>query len=395
MAAHSSSSISSSDLPDFSPRCEPGLTQRRVIAACMLALAGLVIVDVAISRLFRMPLAPSTPPSALQQYFDYGRSVESKLRRMVGPTGDDTAPIAKAGWLNDQTRGVREPSPGKIHIALYGQSFAEHMVEAMQAMDDRFQIIAERSGPAAPLSHSYAAYRADSGKPAADIAIIGILASALPKVLSLTNMTTSFEAPAPFTYPRFRLEGRALTTVEPRVRTLADLRRALKEPAGWSEFTGQLRQDDLAFDSLLFEADAFDHSSLARLARRSYGQYRLQRLSERYHTSSGFKNNDGLLDVSKAMLGDIARIARERRQLAYVVLIQDRGYGSDLATALGPFLEQEGIPYLSTHTLGPPTDTRTYVADGHFRSDINEKLAQALRDDLLARWSGRSPSPVQ
>jgi hypothetical protein len=393
MADRSSSSISSSDSSEFAPHCEPGLTKRRVLAASVLALIGLVIIDVAIARLFRMPASPNTMPTALQQYFDYGRSVEGKLRRMIGPTDDDTAPVARAGWLNDQTRGTRAPSAGKIHIAVYGQSFAEHMVESVQAMDNRFEIVAERSGPAAPLSHSYAAYRADSAKPLADIAIIGVLASALPKVLSLTNMTASFEAPAPFTYPRVRLENGSLVTVEPRVRTLSDLRRALHEPAAWDAFVAQLRADDLAFDSLLFEADMFDQSSLARLARRSYGQYRLKRLAERYHRQSGFINKDGLLDVSKAILGDIARIARERGQLAYIVLIHDRGYGNDLVTALGAFLEEKKIPYLSTHVLGPPTDTRTFVADGHFKSDINEKLAEALRDDLLAKWlPGRGAS---
>lgn len=216
--------------------------------------------------------------------------------------------------------------------------------------------------------------------------MIGKETSALSKVLSLTNITASFEAPAPYTYPRIQFENGNLVTVEPRVRSLFDLRRALNEPEAWNAFIGQLREEDLAFDSTLFESDVFDHSSLARLARRSYGTYRLKRLGQRYHGQSGFINNDGLLDVSKAILGYVARIAAERGQFAYIVLIQDRGYGNDLVTALGTFLDEKRISYFSTHMLAPPTDTRTFVPDGHFRSDINEKLAKALRDDLLAKW---------
>ena len=39
--------------------------------------------------------------SSLQRYFDYGRSIEGKLRRQVGSTPDQDAAIVKAGWLND------------------------------------------------------------------------------------------------------------------------------------------------------------------------------------------------------------------------------------------------------------------------------------------------------
>src|SRR5262245_54777766 len=135
MAGRSSSSTSSSDLSSIAPHVEPGLTKRRVLPACALALVGLVMIDVGISWSFRMPASPRTVPTALQQYFDYGRSVEGKLRRMIGMTVDDTAPIADAGWLDDHSRGVRESLPGKIHVAVYGQSFAFDMARVLQLLD--------------------------------------------------------------------------------------------------------------------------------------------------------------------------------------------------------------------------------------------------------------------
>ena len=390
MADHSSSSISSSESLSIAPHVEPGLTKRRVLAACVFALVGLVMIDVGIGLFFRMPTSPQTVPSALQQYFDYGRSVESKLRRMIGATTENTALIAKAGWLDEQTRVFSAPLPGKIHIAVYGQSFAFRMTEALELLDSRFQVVATPGGPAAPLSHSYAAYRADTGNNLPDIVIIGVFASSLRNVLSLTNMTSAFAAPAPFTYPRYRLENGSLVTVEPRVRSLLDLRRALNEPETWMAFIEQLRAEDLAFDPLLFESDMLDHSSLARLARRAYGQRRIKLLEQRYHGKNGFSNNDGLLDVSKAILGDIASIAGERGQLVYLLLIDDKGFENHLVNALGTFLDARRIPYFSTDVLAPATDARTFVADGHFRSDVNATLAKALRDDLLAKWLSQS-----
>jgi hypothetical protein len=105
---------------------------------------------------------------------------------------------------------------------------------------------------------------------------------------------------------------------------------------------------------------------------------------------NGFSNNDGLLDVSKAILGDIASIAGERGQLVYLLLIDDKGFENHLVNALGTFLDARRIPYFSTDVLAPATDARTFVADGHFRSDVNATLAKALRDDLLAKWLSQS-----
>lgn len=386
MADRSSSSISSFETSSIAPHIEPGLTKRRVISSCAIAVVALVVVDIGLGWLFRMPVSPQTMPTALQQYFDYGRSVEGKLRRMVGATDAETALIAKAGWLDEQASSFADSPPGKIRVAVYGQSFAFDMVDAMQLLDDRFQVIARRGGPSAPLSHSYAAYRADAGEHGPDIVIIGVLASALPKVLSLTNTTTWFEAPTPYTYPRYRLDNGKLAAIAPRVGSLPDLRLALSDAAAWDQFVSQLRDEDLAFDPLLFEADWLDRSTLGRLARRAYGQRHLQQLDYRHHLPSGFTNADGLLDVSRAIAGDIGRLAAERGQLVCLLLIQDRGYQDHLATALGPFLWANNIPYFSTHLLAAASDTRNFVADGHFTAELNEKLARALLNDMRAQW---------
>jgi len=72
--------------------------------------------------------------------------------------------------------------------------------------------------------------------------------------------------------------------------------------------------------------------------------------------------------------------------LVFILLIADKGFDDHLVNALGSFLDTRKISYFSTDVIAPAKDGRTFIGDGHFRSDINEKLAKALRDDLLAKW---------
>lgn len=383
MADPNNSSISNS---------EPVLPVRRVATAWTLALLGLIAADLLIGRLVVMPLSPSLAPTSFQRYFDYGRSVEAKLRRMVGKGEADTAVVAYAGWLDEQVIKPNERLPEKMRVAVYGQSFAFQIAEALQRKDDRFQVVARLGGPSAPLSHSYAAYRADNSKNSADLVIVGVLASSLPRLVSLTNTTTWFESPTPFTYPRYRLHKDILVSSEPLVATLSDLRLALSDPVVWQAFASQLRRDDAAYNALVFESDIFDYSTLGRLLRRGYGQRHLQAVERRYHQRSGFTNRDGLLDITKALVADIARIAAERGQTLCVLLIHDKGFDDHLASALSSFLDSKGITFFSSHLLAPPSDSSNFLIDGHFTEEINNKLAtglvEVLRKHGIARVEG-------
>ena len=44
-------------------------------------LCGLAVIDILINVVFAYPSDPKATPSSLQLYFDYGRSVEGRLRR--------------------------------------------------------------------------------------------------------------------------------------------------------------------------------------------------------------------------------------------------------------------------------------------------------------------------
>jgi hypothetical protein len=354
-------------------------------------LLWLVLLDVAIDLGTRPPADPRVEPSKLQGYFDYGRSVESKLRRMIGPTRELSAPVAPVGWLDPAEPAPperRASQPDRVLIAAYGQSFTGNLLAALRGLDPRFEV-RFRGGPGSPLSHSFEMYRMDRGLHEAQVAVIGVLASAVSGLTSLTNMTVQFEVPVPCTYPRFVLQGGELHAIRSSVRTFEQLQAALRDPQRWRRFVAELERHDLGFDRLVFEHDPLDWSSLGRTIRRGLGQKHARDFNARFLDEHGFVNRDGVLDVAEALLAEFAETARRDGKLPYVLLFNDRGYRDHLFRALGPRLERRGIRYFSTHEVAPPTEAKLFLGDGHFLPEIDRALAAALRERLLAELASR------
>ena len=64
---------------------------------CILFLA---IGDLGLNVLFPQPAKrDGESAGSLRIYFDYGRSIEAKIRKMVGETDEETHPMALAGWF--------------------------------------------------------------------------------------------------------------------------------------------------------------------------------------------------------------------------------------------------------------------------------------------------------
>ena len=57
--------------------------RRDLLATALWTLAFLAAADIVLGVAFRMPEDPAVPPATLAQYFDFGASIESKMRRMV------------------------------------------------------------------------------------------------------------------------------------------------------------------------------------------------------------------------------------------------------------------------------------------------------------------------
>ncbi len=372
----------------------PVFTMRRMFIVGLLTVVWLVLIDISINIFFVMPKSPMANPTKLQSYFDYGRSVEGKLRRMIGRDKESTALLAYSGWLTEVSdqQPVTASSPGQILIAAYGQSFTNQICKALKVIDPRFELRL-KAGPAAPLSHSYALHKVDSNHQKADIVVLGILASSLPLMMAPTVATINFEGAAPYTYPIFSLKNGQLSEGDPIIHSLEELRVALRDnPNLWNKYLEMLRTKAPTYNGWVFESDWFDYSALARLIRRSFGQKHVHDVTARYWNTNGFTNADGLLDISNALIADFVSDVKSRGQIPYVLLIQDNGYKDHLALAFEAQLKRLDVPYLSTHTIAPSTNARNFISDGHFTPEITTQIARAFRTDVLNKLQ-REPSP--
>jgi hypothetical protein len=294
------------------------------------------------------------------------------------------APVAQAGWLDgpDVDEQPRGPSgPDRLFVAAYGQSFMTDLLLAAQAADARFEF-RFAGGPAAPLSHVYKRYELDRPAHQAKIVVLGVLASALHQLTTLTPMTESFEAPTPYTYPRYVLAGGELREIPAPLADLAALRQALADPAAWSAFRASLARSDAAFYAPIFDGDLLDGSTIGRLVRRALGHRHGLDFQARYHGPRGFTNADHLLDVSRALFARFAATARADGRRPLVVLFDDRGYAGHLEAAFATTLDGDGIEYVSSETVAPSTDPANLVADGHFTPEVNRRLGAAFLQRL-------------
>ncbi|HEY9641327.1 MAG TPA: hypothetical protein V6C57_12650 [Coleofasciculaceae cyanobacterium] len=359
-------------------------------------ISTLVALDVAINLLFPYPTDPlNTSPGAMKLYFDYGRSIEGKVARQMGATDDTTAPIARVGWLDShlgQGEPVR-PAPGKdLLIAIYGMSFAERVGKAMETVDPNITL-RMIAGPSAPPNYSFAAYEADRGHHQANVAILGILASSVKGMGAMTGMTWGSEVPAPYTFPKYKLESGELEPIEPEIQSLSQLRTALSNPQQRDAFVDQLRANDQFFDSFVFEKNLLDTSAIVRMLRRAWAKSHQDNITNQIHTATGFNPNWEQVPVLKRMVEEFAASAKRDGKLPIVLLFNDQGYDDHLYQLLKPTLEQNQIPFVSSHDIAPATDRSNFVADGHFTAAIDQRMAEKVL--ALVNHSLTRPHPLE
>jgi hypothetical protein len=346
-------------------------------------LVFLLVADLALGVLFRMPADPAARPSPLAQYFDFGTSIEGKMRRMVRDRDSTSAPVARAGWLEPFNDGG-EPlaaRPGGRLVAAYGQSFAFQVVTPMVAMDSSFTL-RTRGGPASPASHAYAFWELDRPRIHADVAILGVLASSVRALDAASASTWQFESPPLYTLPRYRVapDG-TLTQSLPPVRSLADLRAALSDRLRLREWERQLARDDAWYDPLVWRASWLDRSSLARLLRRAWAQREMRGRLARLHGRKGFREGAEQVRVLHALVASFVWGCRADGTLPVVLLLEDAGYSDHLSKSLGSQLDSLGVVWLATHELADSGNPMNLKGDGHFKVEVNERLAA----ELLAR----------
>jgi len=355
---------------------------RRVLVTIAWTVGALIFLDIAIGILFGMP-TDSPRVTALYRYFEYGRSIEGKLRRALGSSAEQDAMIMRAGWLNDceiPTVAV----PGKLMFDIYGMSFSNNLADHLEKLAPN--LASQRfAGPGAPPNHSYTCFarRSRMGLDRAPIQILGILASSIPRMETLSGLTTSFEAPQPFTYPRYSLtpDGRLVarwSTIE----SQEEMRAALLNAEKWKNFLNDLATDDAFYVSGLVQADIFDHSVLGRMIRRAWAQRSFRSRTVSMRPADGFSGAPDIAPVLIAMVLNFAAKARAHGQQPIVVLFEDRGYGTALSATVVPALKANRIDFVATSTIAPATDSGNFLSDGHFVPGAEEKIAQAVLDVL-------------
>jgi hypothetical protein len=353
------------------------------------------LIDVAVNLSFRMPADPKQRPGALASYFEYGRSVEAKLRRSVGADGAHASDLAVAGWLDGECGRPIRGERGRTTIAFYGMSFSNDVGAALAKLDATVHPVFF-AGPAAPPNHSLACFRRQQAHAAqtrddeSSVQVMGILASSVQGLLSMTGATTGFEAPAPFTYPRYRIGANGdLDEHQPLVHTLHDWRRITGDPAAWRAFRQQLIANDAFFDPLTFDENVIDRSSLARVLRRGYAQQRTRKLADSVLGAQGYRENSEASHLLKAVVLDFAKRSRAQGKRPIVLLLQDGSSADALHRLLAPLLSAQGVEYVSTHAVAPTSDRANFIPDGHFTPEANWRIAGELQKVLAA---GSPPS---
>ncbi len=356
---------------------------RRAILTGLWTLFFLLILDYSINLFFPYPADPlAQPHNPFQVYFEYGRSVEGKLSHMLGPTDEQSSAITQSGWLNQErwqnSSFPTRPEPGDdLLMAVYGMSFSEHVAKEVNALDSKIttRII---GGPSAPPNFSYAAYLLDREAHQANIVVLGILASSVKGLRTLNGMTWQFEVPAPYSYPRYKLEDGKLKATMPKINSLAELRTAFHQPTLWHDYVKQLQENDEYYSPFLFSHNFLDNSAIIRMARRAFAQRHQENLASQVYSKKDGFNPEVDVPVLRAIATEFAATVKADGKLPILLLFNDKGHADHLYQALKPTLESNSIPFISTHTIAPAADLRNFVADGHFNKSVDQKIGQAM-----------------
>lgn len=363
---------------------KPPLPSRSFVTVSLFALAWLALIDIAVNLAFGPAPEPGQQPSALSRYFEYGRSIEGKLERMVAdPKGAGL--ILSAGWVDPTSLKALPDRPqqgANLLVGVYGQSFTFNAANDAVKMDGHITLRGV-GGPAAPPNHSYAAYKADAPLRRVDAVLFGVLSSSVAHVSSMSGLFWMFENPAPFTFPRYRLADGRLSEELPLIRSEAAFKEAFTQRSTlWRDFTTQLKHSDRGYDPFSFETSIADASSIIRLVRRGWVAHSQAYDAGVYTPGLGFNAEAEEVRVLQAMVEDLGRRTRERGERLIVLLLHARGHSDHLYEVLKETLSRNGIDHISTHTLFSANDPANFVPDGHYAADANRLLARTLHEKL-------------
>lgn len=342
------------------------------------AILWLIVLDVAANLAFAYPRDPKDlSPGAMALYLDYGRSMEGRLRRATRADPAETAPITLAGWYDPLTAIERAPKPGGTEVTVYGMSHAVRLAEALQQVSPKYQVRSV-AAPGAGTNWSYGAFLRDRERGDSKVAVLAIMSSTLPMILSPTPMNWNASFAMPYTADRFVLENGRLERIAPPYESFEDYVRTFNDPAAWQQALAQFERTDPFYDSFLVRQSWLDNSTLFRLVRRGWSQRRDHQWRTSVLTAEGYDAGSEPVRVANAIIADFARQARARGIVPVIYVVDSFGYGDQLYRALADTLRRDDIPYLATHAVIDPMSPVGYLPDSHFTDANDRLLAQAL-----------------
>ena len=357
----------------------------------LFVLLWLVAIDVGANLAFAYPTdVRDVNPGRLQLFFDYGRSMEGRLRRMTKVDPAQTAPITLAGWYRPLHAVERPAKPGGAEVTIYGMSHAVRLAEALQRVSPRYRVRSV-GAPGATTNWSFGAFRRDQDRGKSRAVVLAIMSSTLPNITSMTPMTWNISFPLPYTQDRYVLNGGRLGVVKPPYDGFDDYVATLRDPARWAAARAMFRRYDPFYDPFLLEATPLDHSTLVRMARRAWSNRRDRDAAGDVLTARGFNADSEAVRVANAIVAAFAAQARREGLLPVIYVVNNFGYGDQLRRALQATLHRDAIPYLSSDTVVNPTDPTNYLPDTHFTDANDDRLAAAL-DQLLTQKLASPPA---
>lgn len=363
------------------------------------AFIWLVAIDFAVSMLFAYPQDPKNlHPSPLALYFDYGRSMEARLRRSTRVDPQATAPITKAGWYDPLIAVTRPASrPDAPEVTIYGMSHAVRLADALHHVSAHYQVRSV-GAPGATTNWAYGAFLRDKERDRSKAVVLAIMSSTLSQILSPAPMDWNSSFPLPYTADNFRIHEGKLIRTPPPYDSFAGYVRTLDDPQAWQSALRQFARTDPFYDPFLVRQSWLDHSVIVRLVRRAWGQRRDRIWRNRVLTAKGFDRNSQAVQVANAIVADFARQARKEGLLPIIYVVDSFGYSDQLYRALRSTLDRDHIPYIASHDFIDPMNPSGYLPDSHFTPSNDRLLARALArllDEKLADQgrSARKDSP--
>ena len=360
------------------------------------SLAWLAAIDLAAGWAFAYPEDPKeVAPGALSLYFDYGRSMEGRLRRATRADAERSAPITLAGWYDPLEAEERPGEADGIGVTIYGMSHAVRLADALHEVAPRYRVRSV-GAPGATTNWSYGAFLRDPDRSGSKVAVLAIMSSTLPMILSPTPMNWNTSFAMPYTADRFQIDsdGKQLRRTAPPYESFAAYVRTLEDPAAWRKALAQFERTDPFYDPLLVRETFLDKSVVVRLIRRGLAQRRDRAWRERVLNSGGFDSNSEPVRVANAIIADFAKRCRSEGIVPIIYVVDSFGYANQLTRSLQTTLERNRIPYLSSSRYLDPQSPVNYLPDSHFTDTNDRMLARALAGIIERNVAAERDAPI-